>query len=136
MTNVHGKLTVVKLNGVDYSQYSNSTDFKDGVETHETTTYGKSRKTYSSGLGDGTVSVGGFYDTTKVTGPRGLFKPLMAAGEPVEFIYRPEGTGTGKAQSRVDVLVQSFEESSPVGDMVTWTAELQMTGTLDEADQA
>jgi len=135
MTNVHGKRTVVTLNGVDYSQYSNSTDFKDGVDTHENTTYGRDRKTYAAGLGDGTVSVGGFYDTTKVTGPRSLFKPLMAAGNAVQFIYRPEGTGSGKAQSRVDVIVNTFEESSPVGDMVTWTAELQMTGVLDETDQ-
>lgn len=136
MTNVHGKLTVVTLNGVDYSEYSNATDFKDATEAHENTTYGRNRKTYHGGLGDGTVSVGGFYDTTKVTGPRGLFKPLKAAGNAVEFIYRPEGTGSGKAQSRVDVIITSFEESSPVGDMVTWTAELQMTGDLDEADQA
>lgn len=136
MTNVHGKLTVVMLNGVDYSEFSNSTDFSDSTDTHDNTTYGKNRKTYHAGLGDGTVSVGGFYDTTAVSGPRALFKPLKAAGNAVEFIYRPEGTGVGKAQSRVDVIIASFEESSPVGDMVTWTAELQMTGDLDETAQA
>jgi hypothetical protein len=135
MTNVHGKLTAVTLNGVDYSQYANATDFKDATDTHETTTYGRDRKTYKAGLGDGTVSVGGFYDSTKVTGPRGLFKPIKAAGTEVEFVYRPEGTGSGKAQSRVNVIIASFEESSPVGDMVTWTSELQMTGPLDETDQ-
>lgn len=135
MTNVHGKNTVVTLNGVDYSEFSNSTDFKDATDTHENTTYGKSRKTYHSGLGDGTISVGGFYDTTAVSGPRALFKPLKAAGNPVEFVYRPEGTGAGKAQSVVDVIIASFDESSPVGDMVTWTAELQMTGDLDETAQ-
>lgn len=135
MTNVHGKNTVVKLNGVDYSEYSNSTDFKDSTEAHENTTYGRNRKTYHSGLGDGTVSVGGFYDTTLVEGPRALFKPLKAAGDAVEFIYQPEGAGAGKAQSRVDVIITAFEESSPVGDMVTWTAELQMTGDLDETPQ-
>ncbi len=136
MTNIHGKLTVVKLNGVDYSTYSNSTDFKDSTDTHENTTYGRDRKTYAGGLGDGTVSVGGFYDTTAVSGPRALFKPLKAAGNAVPFVYRPEGTGSGKAQSSVSVLISSFEESSPVGDMVTWTAELQMTGVLDETPQA
>lgn len=135
MANVHGKVTVVTLNGVDYSTYSNSTDFKDATDTHETTTYGRSRKTYAGGLGDGTVSVGGFYDTTAVSGPRALFKPLKAAGNAVPFVYRPEGTGSGKAQSSVSVIISSFEESSPVGDMVTWTAELQMTGVLDETPQ-
>jgi len=135
MTSVHGKVTVVTLNGVDYSAYSNSTDFKDATDTHETTTYGRTRKVYNGGLGDGTVSVGGFYDTTAVSGPRALFKPLKAAGNAVPFVYRPEGTGSGKAQSTVSVIISSFEESSPVGDMVTWSAELQMTGVLDETAQ-
>lgn len=135
MTNVHGKNTVVTLNGVDYSAFSNSTDFKDATEAHETTTYGRNRKTYHSGLGDGTVSVGGLYDNTVSSGPRNLFKPLKAAGSAVEFVYRPEGTGSGKAQSIVDVIITQFDESSPVGDMVTWTAELQMTGDLDETPQ-
>lgn len=136
MTNFHGKLTVVKLNGVDYSEYSNATDFKDATDAHDNTTYGKNRKTYHAGLGDGTISVGGFYDNTAVEGPRALFKPLKAAGTAVEFTYRPEGTGVGKAQSLVDVIITSFEESSPVADMVTWTAELQMTGDLVETAQA
>lgn len=136
MTNFHGKGTVVKLNGVDYSEFANTTDFKDSTEAHENTTYGRNRKTYKAGLGDGTISVGGFYDNTAVSGPRALFKPLKAAGDAVEFIYRPEGTGTGKAQSIVDVIITSFEESSPVGDMVTWTGELQMTGDLDETPQS
>jgi hypothetical protein len=135
MTNVHGKVTVVTLNGVDYSAYANKTDFKDSTDTHENTTYGRDRKTYHGGLGDGTVSVGGFYDNTAVAGPRALFKPLKAAGNAVVFVYRPEGTGAGKAQSIVSVLISSFEESSPVGDMVTWSAELQMTGVLDETAQ-
>lgn len=135
MTNFHGKVTVVKLNGVDYSAFANSTDFKDATDTHENTTYGRDRKTYAAGLGDGTVSVGGFYDNTAVSGPRALFKPLKSAGTAVPFVYRPEGTGSGKAQSTVNVIISSFEESSPVGDMVTWTAELQMTGPLDETPQ-
>lgn len=135
MANIHGKNTVVLLNGVDYSEFSNSTDFKDATDAHENTTYGRNRKTYHAGLGDGTVSVGGFYDNTVSSGPRNLFKPLKAAGTAIEFTYRPEGTGAGKPQSRVDVIITTFEESSPVGDMVTWTSELQMTGDLDETPQ-
>ena len=48
----------------------------------------------------------------------------------------PEGTGSGKAQTSVGVLVKTFNESSPVADNVTWTSELQMTGPIDETDQA
>lgn len=130
----HGKATVVTLNGVDYSAFADTTDFDDGVDTHETTTYGRNRKTYLAGLGDGKVSVGGMHSDS-VNNPRSLFKPLMAAGTEVQFVYRPEGTGVGKPQSRVNVIVSSYKDSSPVGDVVKWTAELQMTGDLDETPQ-
>jgi hypothetical protein len=134
MTNVHGSGTFVSLDGEDVSPFTNSTTFGDGSDVHETTTYGRSRKTYFAGLGDGKITIGGFYDNG-ATGPRAVIKPLMAAGDPVEFIYRPEGTGAGLPQSKVDVVISSFNESSPVGDMVTWTCELQMTDDLDESDQ-
>lgn len=134
MATVHGKKTVVLLAGTNISTYCNSTTFPDGLDTHETTTYGRNRKTYASGLGDGKITIGGPYDSA-AAGPRSYIKPLMAIGDPVEFIYRPEGTGAGLPQSKVNVIIMSFNESSPVGDMVTWTAELQMTGDLDETDQ-
>lgn len=131
----HGRFTVVKIDGVDISQFTDTTEFDDGRDKHENTAYGQERKTYNSGLGDGTVSIGGTH-RNDAGNPREVLKPLMAAGTEVEFIYRPEGTGVGKAQSIVNVLITKYKDSSPVGDNVKWTAELQMTGTLDEADQA
>ena len=130
----HGKDTVVILAGVDISAFTDSTQMEDETETHETTTYGRARKTYQSGLGDGKFTIGGVYDDG-AGGPRAVIKPLKATGTAVTFVYRPEGTGSGKAQSSVSVIIGTFNESSPVGDNVTWTSELQMTGVLDETDQ-
>lgn len=136
MAFIHGRFTFVSIDGQNISTFTDTTDFDDkGSEAHETTTYGQRRKTYSGGLGDGSVSIGGTSDDG-ASGPRAVLKPLMAAGLPVEFIFRPHGTGTGKAQSIVDVLVTGYKESNPVGGMVKWTAELQMTGDLDETAQA
>lgn len=136
MGTIRGKGTVVTINAVNISAFTNTVTFADSDDVEETTTYGPvRRKTYAATLGDGTITIGGLYDDG-ATGPRATLKPLKAAGNPVAFVYQPEGAGSGKPQSVVDVIVTSFNESSPVGGMVTWTSELQMTGTLNEADQA
>lgn len=134
MTYIHGKDTVVTINGSDISAFTNSTDFKDTTETHETSCYGVARKTYKAGLGDGTVTIKGIHDNG-AGGPRKVLKALKAAGTAVTFIFRPEGTGSGKQQSSVSVIVKSYNDSDPVGDLVTWESELQMTGALTETDQ-
>jgi hypothetical protein len=63
-----------------------------------------------------------------------VLRPLVGAAA-FEVIYHPEGsTGAGKPVATVDVLVTSYEESAPVADMVTFTAELQLSD--DIADTA
>lgn len=123
----HGKDTVVKLEETDISGITNQTAFNDGKDTHDTTTYGNERKTYIAGLGDGTVTISG-NSSDGPTGARAIIEPLMDAGDPVAFTFQPYGTGTGLAQTVVDVIVSKFNESNPVADKVAWTAELQMTG--------
>lgn len=131
----HGKDTVVKLNAVDLSAFSNSTQFGDETEANETTTYGRARKTYMAGLGDGKITLSGVYDDG-ASGPRGTIKPLKAAGTAVVFLFQPEGTGAGKAQSSVSVIITAFNETAPVADVISWACEMQMTGPLDETDQS
>lgn len=135
-TFVHGKNTFTSVNAVDLSTYMKSTDFNDGVEMHDTTTYSatRTRKTYQAGLGDGKISQKGVHSSA-VTAPRKILKALMAAGTIVPFILRHEGTGAGKPQSSVNVLVSAYNESIPVDDMITFSVEYQMTDTLTETDQ-
>lgn len=130
----HGKDTVTILSGNDISQYTNSTSREDETQVHKTTGYGAARESYQAGLGDGSFTIGGVYNDA-IGGPARIIKPLKKAGAPVLFVYRPEGTGSGKAQDSVNVLVKTFNISSPVGDNVAWTAELQMTGDLDDTNQ-
>lgn len=130
----HGKDTVVRINSTDISAFTNSTAMTDETDTNEVTCYGAARKAYIAGLGDGSFTIGGVHDDS-IAGARAVIKPLKAAGTAVPFQYRPEGTGSGKAQSSVNVIVKSFNMSSPVAEQVAWTAELQMTGALDETNQ-
>jgi len=131
MAFVHSKGSAVSIDDNDLSAYANSITFGRTADSHDVTTFGKSSRVYASGLKDSTATIEGIYDDTAETGPGAVLRPLVGAGA-VELVYEPEGTGSGKPIATVDVIVTSYEESSAVGDMIMWTAELQ--GTDDIAD--
>jgi hypothetical protein len=133
-TFIHGKNTVIKVNAVDLSAYTDTTDFDDSIETEKVTCYGATRHAYGTGLGDGTITISGTH-ASDAAGPRKTLKTLKAAGTAVPFLFQPNGTGSGKAQSSVSVFVAKYKDSSPAAGFTKWTATLQMTGALDETDQ-
>lgn len=132
MAFTHGKNTFVSLNAVDLSAFTNSTEWKQAADSHDTTTYGKNSHTFAGGLLNGTATIKGVYDNG-TTGPHDVIQPLI--GTVVTFIHRPEGTGVGRPQNSVSVLVTAYEESSPVADMCMWTAELQLSDTITSTNQ-
>lgn len=134
MSNVHGKRTFVSLDGDDISTYTNSTVFNREADTHDTTAYGVDDHEHDPGLLGGTITIGGFYDDTAMTGPGDVIEPLL--GTVVEFIYRVKGTGSSLPQKSCDVIVQNFNVTAPVADMVIWTSELLITGAVDRTAQA
>lgn len=133
---IHGKNTFVSVNAVNLSAFTSSTDFNDGVAIHKVTTYGptRERESKAAGLGDGKISLKGTHDDG-LTSPRKVLKALMAAKLEVPFLLRHQGTGVGKPQAAVNVIVAAYNESLPVDNMIMWTAELEMSGDLNEADQ-
>lgn len=133
MTFVHGKNTVVILDGDDLSAFTRTSNLERSADKHDVTTYGKNDHVYQGGLGDGAASMAGIYDNTASTGPRGVIEPLV--GQVVTLIRRPEGTGTGKPQDSVSVLVEKYVETNPVDDMVTWSVELQPSDAVTSTTQ-
>jgi hypothetical protein len=133
MAKKHGKDTVIKLNSVDLSAFCNTSEFTRTADSHDTTTYGADAHGYDGGLTDAKATIGGMYDDS-ATGPRATIEPLI--GTKVPYIRQPEGAGSGLAQDSCTVLVVSYVESSPVADMVTWSAELQVSGDVDSTDQS
>lgn len=132
MAFVHGKGTAVSIDAKALGAFSNSVTFTRTADTHDVTTFGKNSKVYAPGLKDGTASIEGVYDSTASTGPGAVLRPLVGATA-VELVYEPEGTGTGKPVATVDVLVNSYEESAPVADMITFTAELQLSDDIADS---
>lgn len=133
MAFVHGKNTVVTLNGSDLSVYTTTSQFERNADKHDTTTYGKSDHVFAGGLGNGSFSMSGIYDSTASVGPRAVIEPLV--GTVVTLVRRPEGTGSGKAQDSVSVLVEKYVETSPVADMVTWSCDLQPSDSVNSTAQ-
>jgi len=132
MAFVHGKNTYVSLNASDLSAFSNASEFGRKADKHDVTTYGKSDHVYEGGLGDGSMSISGIYDNT-TAGPRDIIEPLI--GTVVVAVRRPEGTGSGKPQDSVNVLVEEYVETSPVADMVTWSVTLQPSDAVTSTNQ-
>lgn len=135
MSTVRGRHAYWSLDGDDMSAFGDATDPERTADSHETTTYHPTNrgKTYAGGNTDGTCTVGGLYDDG-ATGPAAIIEPLL--GTTVAFVYRPEGTGTGKPEKTVNVVVTKYTESIPVGDMVRWSADLQFTGEVAITTQA
>lgn len=129
MAFVHGKGTAVTIDSDNLSAFANSVTFTRTADSHDVTTFGKTAKVYQSGLKDGTANIEGIYDSTASTGPGAVLRPLVG-GAAVELVYEPEGSGLGKPVATVDVIVTSYEETAPVADMITWTAELQLSDTI------
>ncbi len=135
MAFIHGKGTVVSIDGDAMTAYTNKVSFSREADTHDVTTFGKNSKVYQSGLKDGTASIEGIYDSTASTGPGAVLRPLIGGAE-VPLVYQPEGTGAGKPTSTVDVLVTSYEEESAVDDMITFSVSLQFSDDITDSTQA
>lgn len=129
-TFVHGKGTAFTLDNtagsvVDISNTLTSVDFPETIETAETTAFGSSAKSYIVGLKDASISVSGIWDATT----DGV---VMGGAEPASrsFVYGPAGSGTGAVKYSGEAIVTSYSISNPVGDVVTFSLDLQVTGAV------
>lgn len=128
-----GADSVFLLNAADISQFIDTVTFTESVDSLDVTTFGNNGHRKRGGLTDGSISIGGVYDTS-ATGPHDVIGPIL--GTVVAFAWRPEGTGAGKPASTGSVLVQQYVETAPVADIVRWTATLEIDGDVTEAAQA
>jgi hypothetical protein len=133
MAFVHGKAGYISVDSNDISAFANSITPKRSADSHDTTTFGKNAHVYAGGLLDGTIDIEGIYDNG-ATGPKAVLEPLL--GTVVDWEYRPEGTGTGLPKQTGDALIMSYEETTPVADMITWKASLQLSDVVTSAEQS
>tara|TARA_R100000482_G_C5108299_1_gene139138 strand:+ start:47 stop:457 length:411 start_codon:yes stop_codon:yes gene_type:complete len=131
MAFTHGKDSVFKLDNAsgsltDISTYVNNVDFPETADVSETTTLGADNKTYIAGLKDATISLSGLWDATADA----IFGAVVGQSATLSYEYSPEGTASGKVKYTGEAILTSYAISSPVGDAVGYSADLQVSGAV------
>lgn len=124
----HGKKTAVLLNGTNMSPFLNEATTTTEIETAETTTFGDTDKTYIVGLADGTISTSGLFDSS--AGASDAVLRGLIGQEDNTFTVLPEGATAGNRAVIANGQLTSYEVSSPVGDVIAISAEVQADGGL------
>ena len=127
----HGKPTVFKVDNsggslTDISNTLTDVSFPRSVDTAETSAFGDSAKTYIVGLSDATVSVSGNYDATVDAHLAGV----LGQAATLSFEYGPEGSTSTFVKYTGECILTSYEKSGAIGDVVTYSAEFQVTGAV------
>ena len=133
----HGKSTVFKVDNAggsltDISNTLTDVSFPQTIETAETTSFGSSAKTYIVGLSDSSLSVSGNFDATVDAHLAGV----LGQAATLSFEYGPEGSTAGQVKYTGEALMTSYEKSGAVGDVVTYSAEFQVTGAVTRGTYA
>jgi|TARA_R100001509_G_scaffold100906_1_gene59007 predicted secreted protein len=131
MAFTHGKDSVFKLDNAsgsltDISSFVNNVDFPETADVSETTTLGADNKTYIAGLKDATISLAGLWDATADA----IFGAVVGQSATLSYEYSPEGTASGKIKYTGEAILTSYAISSPVGDAVGYSADLQVSGAV------
>ena len=131
MAFVHGKSSVFKLDNAsgsltDISSFVNNVDFPETADVAETSVLGASNKTYLVGLKDATIGLTGFFDATADA----IFGAVIGQSATLSFEYSPEGTASGKIKYSGECILTNYALSSPVGDVVAYSGDLQVSGAI------
>jgi hypothetical protein len=127
----HGKSTVFKVDNAagtltNISDTLTDVSFPQTVDTAETSTFGSSAKSYVVGLTDSTLSVAGNFDATVDTHLAGV----LGQAASLSFEYGPEGSTNGFVKYTGECILTSYEKSGAIGDVVSYSAEFQVTGAI------
>ncbi len=129
-TFVHGKSVDFALDDTSGSSRNisdtlNSVDFPEVTETADTTAFGSSSRSFIVGLESATISISGLWDATVDGYIKGGTEPASRS-----FIYGPAGSTGGNVKYTGEAILTNYSISSPVGDVVTYSADLQVTGAV------
>lgn len=140
MAFVHGKKALFKIDNssgtpVDISAFLEEIGLPRSVETAETTTFGNDAKTYITGLSDATVSLSGKFDSANASAVDPVLAGILGQAATVSWAYRTNSASVSATNPEYqgEGILTSYEITAPVGDVVTFSAELQVTGAITRA---
>lgn len=110
--------------------YVKTVDFNRSNDANDTTTKGAEGKTYRPGLTDGEIRLTGLWDDTASTGSYTVLSSLLGIETSVGFEWGPEGNTAGMVKYSGECVLTQYDESSPVDDLVAFTATLKISGDV------
>lgn len=127
----HGKAAVFKIDDSggtlrNISDSLNSISFPREAEVLETTSFGSSDRTYIVGFKNGTISIEGSFDATY----DGYLAGVLGQDATLSFEYGPEGSTSTYTKYTGECIMTSYESTAGVGDVVSYSAEFQITGAV------
>jgi hypothetical protein len=127
----HGKAAVFKIDDSggtlrNISDSLNSISFPREAEVLETTSFGSSDRTYIVGFKNGTISIEGSFDATY----DGYLAGALGQDATLSFEYGPEGSTSTYTKYTGECILTSYESTAGVGDVVSVSAEFQITGAV------
>lgn len=110
--------------------YVKNVDFNRSNDANDVTTKGAEGYTYRPGLTGGEINLTGLWDDTASTGSYTVLSSLVGIETTVGFEWGPEGNTTGMVKYSGECVLSQYDESSPVDDMVAFTATLMISGDV------
>lgn len=114
------------------SPYLNSIEPSWSNDIHDDTTFGQTGHTKRGGLTDGSINISGMWDKTTDVGTYTVLRSLLGTQAPVNWEYGPEGNASGKVKESGLGVLESYAESVPVADLITFTATIQVSGAITD----
>lgn len=140
---IHGKDTVFSLEDSagstlrDLTSNLTQVQFPRSNDVHDNTTFGATGHTFIAGLTNGTITITGFWDDTASTGTATVLDSLLGlVGTTLGWEYGPEGGTTGDVKYSGECILANLDYTSPVADLVTFTAQLQISGAVTKGTYA
>lgn len=133
MATSHGKLTRVTVATQNISPFVKNSSLEKAAKTHDVTGYGVDDELYAGGLRGHKFTMSGVYDNTVTVGPRLVLNGSVAAT--LAIVRQLEGLGSGKPQDAFSAILEKYVETNPHDDMVTWSADFQVTGPVNSTPQ-
>lgn len=124
----HGRAAEITVNSVNLSTFCDTADLSIDIDTADTTTFSASWKTAIAGLAGASLELAGNFDPTTTSGPASALTALIGVA-PFAVVYEPAGAAANQHR-QFNALLTNYSESSPVGDKVTFSATLLVTGAI------
>jgi hypothetical protein len=100
------------------------------VDTAETSAFGTFDKTFVVGMREGRLTIGGMFSASASTDVDPVLAGILGQAASVTFEYGPEGNTTGRTRYTGECYLTSYEINAAIGDMVSLSAEFQVTGAV------